>query len=111
MGDSFYNTTHEHGRLLRKFEVKAKTQEELVLEFFNENPTLLITRSSLHTKVMQDCPVSSIVRALANLTKRGLLEKTDMKRMGDCGRPVYCWRLSWGATSDGQFELPLAGRS
>lgn len=109
MSDSFYNTTHETGRLLREFEIKAETQEGLVLAFFNDHPTLLITRSTLHSRVMQDCPVSSIVRTLANLTKRGFLEKTDMKRMGDCGRPVYCWRRYLQPSSVAQLELPLAG--
>lgn len=90
---TYYNTTHEHGETLRENRSRTEQQEQQVLEFFEFYPDEMFTRCELHKHVLQDAPVSSIVRAIANLTDRELLEKTKIKRMGDMGREVYCWRL------------------
>jgi hypothetical protein len=38
-------------------------------------------------------PITSIRRALTNLTEQGLLVKTDLQRMGAKGKPEYIWKV------------------
>lgn len=93
MQSSHYNTTSEGGELLRKFEANAKSQEARLYEFFKKHSRTQWTRSELHTVILRQCPVSSITRALANLKKSGLIERTNDKRKGDYGRPQHLWRF------------------
>ena len=100
MGDiaeetSFYNTTRESGDRLVCYEAVALSQEELVLQFFQQHPDELLKPSQIHSRVFTpSVPLTSVRRAITNLTKCGILEKTEWKGMGTFGRPVYCWRLN-----------------
>ena len=111
MTEHHYNTTHESGSLLQKFESQGKSQEARLLKYFQANPASSWTRSELHRVIMRKCPVSSITRALANLKNRGLIERTADKRDGDFGRPMYLWRLA-SREGDQHDMFPLRfGRS
>lgn len=96
---SYHNTTNESGITLKNNVAKAKSQEEEILEFFkyvnyfnefNSTPSEL---QMLNLK-LKKYPITSIRRALTNLTKQGKLIKTDEKRIGMYGRSEYVWKLN-----------------
>lgn len=93
-GHSHHNTTNETGFTLSRLEGKARTQEDRVLEFFQQNPRADgWTPSQVNSQVMSNCPITSTRRAMTNLTKRGKLMMTDHKRNGPFGRPEHTWTL------------------
>lgn len=95
---SYHNTTKLPPRKVAEFEAQAERQEDAVLDWFERMeipapPSLvheeLISREMIGAKT----PLTSIRRAISNLTKQGLLKKTDEKMPGAFGRPEYCWKL------------------
>ena len=96
---SYFNTTNESGTTLNNNVAKAKSQEEEIIDFFkyvnsfnefNSTPSEL-QMLNLKLKIY---PITSIRRALTNLTKQGKLIKTDEKRIGMYGRSEYVWKLN-----------------
>ena len=118
--NSFFNTTNEPDPKL--FEVKARTQEQIILEIFRKYPDL--TASEV-MKLYPDfrVPITSIRRAItrlstdhyrnekgtfhlvrfggetpvqfpmSNLIQEAKLFKTDQKRIGIYGRPEYAYKI------------------
>jgi hypothetical protein len=73
------------------FEQKAKHQERIILWCFNSLKKPL-SPSKVHEVVsLQNTPLTSIRRAITNLTKQGKLRKTNIKVQGKYGRQEYCW--------------------
>jgi len=100
MNYSYHNTTESSGQDLDKYESKAKSQEEIILALMKHMYLLTWTPSTLqvHLRVGYDkhWPITSIRRALSNLTKRNLLRKLDTQCNGPYGRPEHCWSLPAG---------------
>lgn len=93
---SFYNTTNETGERLADYQHKAETQDEAILRVFRYADKVHpkgLTPSEAHELAGLKSPITSIRRAITNLTKDGKLQKTDDKREGPFGRPEYVWRL------------------
>lgn len=89
-----YNTTAESGAVLVDFERKAQSQDDLILDFYRRNYHRPMSPSQVHDWLgLRGVPITSIRRAISNLTARGLLEKTQTKVSGKYGRPEYCWQL------------------
>lgn len=98
---SYFKTTNESGTTLKNNVAKAKSQEEEILklfkldfkhwkdlkEYLGMSPTDLID-------YFPEYPITSIRRALTNLTKQGKLIKTNEKRIGMYGRSEYVWKLN-----------------
>ena len=98
---TYFNTTNESGATLNNNVAKAKSQEEEILDIFKMDykywkdlqeylgmsPTDLLDYFPKY-------PITSIRRALTNLTKQGKLIKTDEKRIGMYGRSEYVWKLN-----------------
>ena len=91
---SFYNTIHASGAQLELFEQEAKTQETAVLDFFRANPFQDFTPCEVQTIMNTAAPITSIRRAITNLTKQGRLYKTGNMRPGQYGKPNYTWRYN-----------------
>lgn len=101
---TYFNTTNESGATLKNNVAKAKSQEEEILNVFIfdytiYNKTILdtflgFTASNLYEMSDKKYPITSIRRALTNLTKQGKLIKTDEKRIGMYGRSEYVWKLN-----------------
>ena len=91
--DDYFNTTRLRGRQLAGYEIKAKTQNTKVAEFFRHNPRLEFTPEDIGRLVLPGTPRTSWGRTLTVNTKKGLLEKTDNQLEGAWGRPIYTWRL------------------
>lgn len=88
-----YNTTHEAGELLKEYESKAIKQEEMILRLFQTgkkmSPSIVMRFLGKDSKV----PLTSVRRAIHNLTDEGKLVKTDLKVRGMFGRPEHIWEI------------------
>jgi len=89
---SFYNTTGVTGNQLQQYRQQAESQESVILQFFLEHPHSAYTPSEL-SKLLPRAPLTSIRRAVSDLTREGLLEKTTAQKNGIYNRPEYKWRL------------------
>lgn len=90
----YFNTTHLNGEALEKERENASTQERTILRLFQLNPFSYISPDMAQVMVgMENVPITSIRRAISNLTKNGHLEKTPVKAKGKYGKPTYTWRL------------------
>mgnify|MGYP001224894978 FL=1 len=98
-GKMYYNTTNEKGNLLKTNIKQATNQEQLTLAVFqtysNDNLSaydvwqFLIDNESIN----EQTPLTSIRRAISDLTDHEKLVKTDKKVLGGAGRKTYTWRL------------------
>lgn len=99
---TYFNTTNESGATLKNNVAKSKSQEEKIFKLFQLDFEYWSKKEILYTgltpKELQDFfhkyPITSIRRALTNLTKQGKLIKTDEKRIGMYGRSEYVWKLN-----------------
>jgi DNA replication protein DnaD len=91
---SYHNTTHEPTQLVIDFERKAKHQEDLVLKHWvwnRDSPSRIYQLLIDQGLIAKNTPLTSIRRAISNLTKRGLLRKTNVKVQGLYGRTETLW--------------------
>lgn len=91
---SYYNTTCSSGSDLSDYLAKAVKQETAILSFFRINPNTAFSPSEVHLFMLPDAPITSIRRAMTNLTDQGRLIKTDVQKTGPFKRPEYLWILS-----------------
>ena len=93
----FHNTLELRGSALAEAHAKAKSQEQRILEFFQRAaPGLTFTPENLLPLMVAGTPLTSVRRALTNLTTAGLLEKVPLavkRTRGRLGKPVHSWRL------------------
>jgi hypothetical protein len=97
MSASFYNTTGETGRTLDPFAHKATDQETEVLAYFvrYRHHHAGFTPSEVWRAIYGELtPLTSVRRAISNLTARGALLKTERKRLSGYGRPEHVWTLA-----------------
>ena len=89
---TYFNTTQETGEQLARYESKASTQEAKILAYFERSSAFLITPSEVRRAVFDnDVPITSVRRAMTNLTNEKKLSKSAEKRKGPHGRPEHCW--------------------
>jgi hypothetical protein len=100
MSGSYYNTLGKAGQDLYGSVKMAKNQEELILDFFKNNPGSLYTPPDVHDTIWppqvdtKRPPITSIRRAITSLTKKGELRKTAVRIMGPEGERNHCWTLN-----------------
>ncbi len=100
MSEAFYNTTGETGRTLDLFAHKATDQETEILAYFvrYRHHHAGFTPSEVWTGLYRGLsglvPLTSVRRAISNLTARGALLKTERKRLSGYGRPEHVWTLA-----------------
>jgi predicted ArsR family transcriptional regulator len=90
---SYHNTTNSTGQRLDQYENKAKSQDDRILEWFNHHQSTATPSYTLRVVFSNSIPLTSVRRSLSNLTKAGLLVKTDHQVSGPYGRPEHCWKL------------------
>lgn len=78
----------------REKEKKAINQSEKILALFKESPHCDFTPSEVYLKFGQQYPLTSIRRAISDLTKVGELVKTENKRKGLFNEVNYTWKLN-----------------
>jgi predicted ArsR family transcriptional regulator len=95
---TYFNTTHRAGKELAEYKEKATSQEELILRYFLSRPKQFATPSKVLRRCFichgQNVPITSVRRAMTNLTKSGDLVKTEHTMIGVFGRPEYFWQLA-----------------
>ena len=95
MNSSYFNTTGAQGALLKAHERQAKSQEELILEYFKTRPGMEYSPSQVRKYLnLTGAPLTSIRRAMSNLTEQRTLRKTDRQVKGPYGRREHTWTLN-----------------
>jgi hypothetical protein len=106
MTDSYYNTTGMSGRELQEAEGKASTQEDRIIAFYETASSFLYTPSEICKHVFDSSvPLTSVRRAMTNLTDQGRLVKSIKKREGIYGRMEHCWFRQSGKPAQGELHL------
>lgn len=96
---SFHNTVNLKGKELTCAEEKAKGQEFMVIALFKKRPSVPHTPSEVYSLLLQRqritkrTPLTSIRRAMSNLTFKGKLEQTEKMRIGPYGKPEHLWKF------------------
>lgn len=96
-GRSFHNTIGLKGQELVNAAAQAQTQERRILAFFRERPGRLFTPEDLLAIMPPRTPITSVRRAMTNLTTAELLVKVPLEQRavrGKLGKPVHSWRLA-----------------
>lgn len=88
---NYYNTIHLPKDLLITELKKVKKQELKVLAVFKVTLMRELTPSEVYKALQEVYPITSIRRAITNLTGKGLLRKTHVQRPGIYGTPNYTW--------------------
>ncbi len=96
---AYYNTNKLNGKALTDAYGKARGQEEIILEFFQNNPYKECTPEEVWRLTGLDqnnVPLTSIRRAMSNLTndEKNDLIKTDKLVDGRYGSPIHKWKLN-----------------
>jgi len=90
----YHNTTNLSGAELKKAQKRALTQNEAIYLLFTQRSRDFIPSEVLFIleEKLNYPPLTSIRRSISNLTRFGLLIKTEIKRNGQYGRKEYAWR-------------------
>lgn len=90
-----YNTTNLTGKALTKKVWSEKSQTYIIKAFFEASPQAWYTPSQVWIELfdIKKVPITSIRRSMSDLTKEGILEKTDQKQTGYFGDLEHLWTL------------------
>jgi len=92
---SFYNTINLHGEDLKIAQYRANSLQAKILDYFLARPEKRLTPPEVQNKMGENNrPLTSIRRALTNLTTDGHLIKTGEMSLGPYGAPNFKWRLN-----------------
>ena len=93
---SYYNTTNLSGKDLSRSIEQANKQEEIVMAIFRSKnkPLSPVDVHKVYCTHLPQVPITSIRRAITNLTDQGKLIKTDLTGMGEYGKINYKWKLA-----------------
>jgi hypothetical protein len=95
---TFYNTIHLEGEEKEKVEAKFSKQELEIISVFKRVKTIL-TPFDVQKHYEENnpaVPITSIRRAMTNLTEKGILEKMPKEhgmKDGLYGKPNHYWKL------------------
>ncbi|BAR14277.1 uncharacterized protein [uncultured Mediterranean phage uvMED] len=103
---TFYNTISENQRLQNVYHNQTVNQECKIMKCFEQykkplSPSMVLNISGLN------CPITSIRRAMTNLSDDGKLEKTKDFVMGSYGKKEHLWCLPKKPESYNQSTLPF----
>ena len=93
----YYNTNKEKSNTLKRSRERANTQEEIILDLFKRNPNFHMTPFDIQEALTNfyelDAPITSVRRAITDLTTEDRMIKTDIMKKGKYGKEVHCWIL------------------
>ena len=90
----YFNTTNLHNPELKECKLKAKSQTEAVLKFFQRHEgTNFNAWETWKYMKLRNVPITSIRRAITCLIDAGKLVETGNLRIGNYGRKCRCYRL------------------
>ena len=93
MKANFYNTTNQSGIELQTSMQNAKNQEQrimMVMKYCDE-PMTPFDVHHVYSRHFKPAPITSIRRAMTNLTDDNELIKTCQQKAGHYGVTNYCW--------------------
>jgi len=90
---TFYNTNQTTGPELIGARSDAKNQQDEILKVFRRNAKTPMSPSEIHNYLYSGTitPLTSVRRAISNLTEAGKLKKLDSTKIGIFGRREHCW--------------------
>lgn len=88
---AYYNTTNLSGKDLGDAVASAFNQEEIIYGLYKRHSKL--SPSQVGALLNHKYPLTSVRRAITNLTKKNYLVKTDEQRKGFYGKPEYVWEI------------------
>lgn len=91
---SYYNTNKETGTALENSKRRAISQEDVIMGLFREGDLLSPDEVLNICNEEKSYLLTSIRRALTNLTTKGLLVKNDVFKIGRYGKKTHTWSLS-----------------
>jgi hypothetical protein len=91
MENSYYNTNHLKGNDLKEANQKAKSQEDIILEFMKEHPAHFSPSVIQRRLFGRKTPLTSIRRAMTRLEQANHIVKTKKMVMGIYGKPGHTW--------------------
>ena len=86
----FYNTINEVSSVLVTSHTNTRTQEAIILDCFKSAQEPL-SPSMVHFLTKLKCPITSIRRAMTDLSKAGKLNKTPKYTIGKFGKKEHLW--------------------
>ncbi|MFH1486017.1 MAG: hypothetical protein ABIH46_08105 [Chloroflexota bacterium] len=97
-----YNTTAQRGKALKARWAKAESQEAEILALFTRRSTSTFTPWQVQAFLFSGSatPITSVRRAMTDLTKAGKLRKTERMGKGPYGQPCHLWELAQEEASD-----------
>lgn len=88
---SFHNTIDLVGDELEKENINCSKQEDRILKLF-EGKMSPFEVMEKYNKIYSAIPITSVRRAITNLTERGKLIKLDKEfKTGEYGKPNHLW--------------------
>ena len=90
---SYYNTNNETGETLKTSRKRVNIQEKEIINIFTDRPGRKMTPFDVQDEVGHHVPITSIRRAITNLTEKSVLTKCKSMRMGRYGKMNHCWKL------------------
>lgn len=94
----FYNTIDLTGQELEKAKAQTLKQEELIATIFKKNCHKEISPSQILDIVNKhyglNWPLTSIRRAITNLTEENALVKLQTMKEGIYGKPEHLWKFN-----------------
>mgnify|MGYP003113815151 CR=1 FL=1 len=97
---TYYDTTNLREQLrheeYKEMLVRTKKQEHLIQMLADDFVNKTFSPSMMHSTMERygrKIPITSVRRAMSDLTKQGILEKTDEQGVGYYGKKEYMWRL------------------
>lgn len=106
----FHNTISLSDKELSRENANALKQEEFITTIFKANPNKPISPSQIHKVYVKDfqknVPLTSIRRAITNLTEKNILRKTGIMVTGNFGKVEHCWvmEVKTGVQIQWQFD-------
>jgi len=91
---NFYNTIHQSGTDLLTSQKKAKSQDEIILAYFEKYPTHEFSPPQIQEALsLYTTPITSVRRSITTLTNDGKLIKTKNQVKGIYNKPNYTGKL------------------
>lgn len=92
---TFYNTTNLEGDELEESRLRASTQKAVVLELFSRRMVLSPSQVAQEANsIGLDWPITSVRRAITDLTSAGKLQRTHLRITGPYGAKESLWRIA-----------------
>lgn len=90
----FFNTIHLSGEALKEALAQCNNQAERILKILsNGKPKTPAEVHGVYQSHYANTPITSIRRAITNLTINGELEKLEEMKEGNYGKPNHKWKI------------------